>query len=134
MVFTPVNEINDEETLAQKSEDVGFAIPDNSYDIKFDRKDNFESGDFYAASSKMNLSQLNRLGSAIKKIIEFHYSLKNAEVYFATAHSFKLARYYDRLIDAYAAQLNFECISRIGEEGLDYVIKTGKYKGQRKEN
>jgi len=67
MVFTPVSEINDQETLAQKSEDVGFIIPDNSYDVKFDRIENFESGDFYASpSSGMDLSQLNRLGIGIK--------------------------------------------------------------------
>ncbi|MDM8524942.1 hypothetical protein QUF80_16350 [Desulfococcaceae bacterium HSG8] len=57
MVFTPMSEISDEETLAQKSEDAGFIIPDNSYDVKFDRTENFGSGDFYAPpSSEMNLS------------------------------------------------------------------------------
>jgi len=31
-------------------------------------------------------------------------------------------------------QLQFEAVSGIGEEGLDYAIKTPKYKGKRKEN
>jgi hypothetical protein len=93
MVFTPVSEINDQETLAQKSEDVGFIIPDNSYDVKFDRIENFESGDFYASpSSGMDLSQLNRLGIGITQIMEFHYSMKNTEVYFATAENYRLSR------------------------------------------
>ncbi len=133
MVFTPVSEINDKETLAQKSEEVGFIIPDNSYDVKFDRTENFESGNFYTPPfSKMDLSQLNRLG--IKQIMEFHYSIKNAEVYLATAENFRLARYYERLIRIYAEQLQFEVVSGIGEEGLDYAIKTPKYKGKRKED
>lgn len=41
IVFTPISEINDEETLTQKAEEVGFIIPDNSYDVKFDRKGEF---------------------------------------------------------------------------------------------
>ncbi len=53
--------------------------------------------------------------------------MKNAEVYFATAENVRLARYY-------AEQIQFEVITGIGEEGLDYAIKTPKYKGKRKEN
>lgn len=34
----------------------------------------------------------------------------------------------------YAGNLHFEVLSRIGEEGLDYVIKTPKYKDQRKKD
>jgi len=103
--------------------------------VKFDRTENFESGDFYAPpSSKMNLSQLNRLGLGIKQIIEFHYSVKNTEAYFAAAENLRLARYYDRLVRTYAGQLQFEVVAGIGKEGLDYAIKTPKYKNKRKED
>jgi len=130
IVFTPVTEINDENTLAQKSRSVGFSIPENSYDVKFDRRENFESDSFYAPPSvKMSFRQLNRLGLGIKQIMEFHYVIKNAAVYLVTAESFKLARYYDRLIAKHARTLQFEVIARIGEEGLDYAIKTTRYKG-----
>ena len=135
MVFTPMSEISDEETLAKKSEEMGFIIPDNSYDVKFDRTENFESGDFYApSSSKMDMSQLNRLGLGIRQIMEFHYSMKNTEAYFATAENRRLAQYYDRLARTYAEQLQFEVMARIGEEGLDYAIRTPKYKGKKKED
>ncbi|MDM8524941.1 hypothetical protein QUF80_16345 [Desulfococcaceae bacterium HSG8] len=70
----------------------------------------------------------------IKQIIEFHYSVKNTEAYFATAENLRLARYYDRLVRTYAGQLQFEVVAGIGEEGLDYAIRTPKYKGKRKKN
>ncbi len=133
IVFTPLDTINDESTLTQKAKDFGFTIPYNSFDVKFDRTENFESDNYYDSSnSKMNLSQLNRLGEEIKQIMIFHYSIKNTEVYFATTERIKLTSYYDRLVRKYANQCNFEVI-KIKEEGFDYAdyaFKTPKFKGK----
>lgn len=137
MVFTPIKSFG-EEYLTWMTEIVGLNIPDNSYTIKFDRLENFESGDFYAPPSdifsKTDYKKLNRLGNGIRKLIKFHYSLKNTELYFASAESFEMKKYYDRLIRNESEHSEFEVISNIGEEGLDYAIKTPNYKDQNQKN
>ena len=134
MVFTPFKNSFNEEYFLWLSENIGFDIPDDGYVIKFDRVENFETGDFFARPSddfsKFDLKKLNRLGKAIKEIIEFHCSLKNTEIYYASAQDFKMKKYYDRLIKKYSKYLNFEILSNLGEERLDYVIKTRNYKDQ----
>lgn len=131
MVFTPVILTNSEykyqrETLA------GFSVPDKSYDIKFDREENFESGDFYMPPSsdfsQMTPGKMKRLGKGVCKLIEFHCSITGAEVYFASAENGGLKQFYDRLANKHSDELEYKVTTGLGEEGLDYAIKTSKFK------
>jgi hypothetical protein len=120
--------------LAEKSQIVGFEIPKNSYDVKFDRVENYQTGNFYekpaAEYSYFDYEKIRRLGAGLCKLLEFHYSISRAEAYFGTAADSQLKRYYDRLVKLYAHQLHFDVISNFGEEGLDYAIKTPRYQSQ----
>lgn len=56
-----------------RSDEVGFSIPRGCYDVKFDRLENFKSGDFYAlppkgkCSRRLNFSE--ELADALETII-----------------------------------------------------------------
>lgn len=132
MIFTPVLESGDVQYLKERSADIGFSIPQNSYDVKFDRIENFQTGNLYAKPSlrysRMNFSKMSRLGHGIAKILDFHRETTNAEVYLATAEHTALKSYYDRLAKQHASRLKFNVTSELGSEGLDYAIKTENYK------
>ena len=132
MVFTKLSEQYDITTLEELEQSLGFTIPEKSYNIKFDRLENFESGNFYAPPSsefsQFNLKKLNYLGFIIYKLIELHANEKDAQLYFASAENSKLKSFYNRVVNKYANSLDCEVISDLPlDEGLDYAIKTSKY-------
>lgn len=133
MIFTPVLS-DDVEYTKERESIVGFTIPSRSYDVKFDRVENFDSGEFYAPPSQtysfMGPSKMKRLGSGVCQLIDFHCSMTGAEVYFASAENYGLKQFYDRLANKYAGELNYEVTTGLGDEGLDYAIKTSKFKQQ----
>ena len=131
MIFTQLNEFSDNESIAELSSKAGFDVPANSYDVKFDRIENFDSGDYYSRPSErfsfMDFAKMRRLGLAIYQVLEFHITTKEPQAYFASAENIGLKWFYDRLVKQYADRLNLQVISDLGEEGLDYAIKTSKY-------
>lgn len=133
MIFTPVI-CDDAAYVHERESQVDFEIPEQSYDIKFDRVENFESGQFYAPPaagySFMGLEKLARLGIGLCRLIEFHRSLTGAQVYFVSTENLRLKHFYDRLAKKYAVELNYSVNTGLGEEGLDYAIKTSEYRQQ----
>ena len=131
MVFTPVI-LNDSEYKYERELSAGFNIPDKSYDVKFDREENFESGNFYmppsSEFSQMTPGKMKRLGTGVCKLMEFHCSITGAEVYFASAENEGLKQFYDRLANKHSDELEYKVTTGLGEEGLDYAIKTSKFK------
>lgn len=67
---------------------------------------------------------MSRLGIGLTKLIHFHMKTTNAEVYFIAAENKPLKSFYDRLAKQYANRLEFNVISGLGYEKLDYAIKT----------
>jgi hypothetical protein len=132
MLFTPVLASGNDEYIRFRSETVGFDIPHNSYDVKFDRVENFESGNFYAPPvekwSKIDFRKMSRLGQELVQILEFHMVVTGAEAYFAAAENHGLKRFYDRLAKQRAQSIQCQVITNLGEEGLDYAIKTSRFK------
>ena len=132
MLFTPLNQTSDDSTIIERSEAVGFEIPIDSFDVKFDRVENFESDQFYQLPADtftiMDFSKMKRLGLAICQLLEFHTVATGAQAYFASAASVELKHFYDRLVRQHANRLNYTIHSGLGEEGLDYAIKTPKFK------
>lgn len=131
MIFTPVLASGDEDYLNLRSQEVGFLIPKNSYDVKFDRAENFDSSDFYAPPtdgfSKIDFRKMARLGLGIKELLNLHLCTTKAEAYFAVAENPKLAIFYGRLARQYANGLQFE-VTQFGNGGLSYAIKTSNYR------
>ena len=131
MIFTPVI-TDDDDYIQDRQSEVEFCIPDRSYDVKFDRVENFENGDFYVPPGQefsfMGPGKMRRLGSAVCQLIDFHCSVTGAQAYFASAENLGLKQFYDRLANNYASELNYEVTTGLGEEGLDYAIKTSKFK------
>ncbi len=129
MIFTPL--IEDYEYIQDRALTAGFSIPDRSYDVKFDRAENFITGNFYSPPHKtftpMTPGKMKRLGLGIYQIINFHCTVSGAQVYFASAENRGLKKFYDRLAKRYADQLNYQVLTDLGDEGLDYAIKTSKF-------
>jgi hypothetical protein len=77
-------------------------VPPNSYDVKFDRVENFEAGDYYTGPSEqfnfMDFAKMRRLGLAIFEVLEFHLTTKEPKAYFASAENIRLKSFYDRLV------------------------------------
>ncbi|NHB98813.1 hypothetical protein [Photorhabdus stackebrandtii] len=132
MIFSDV-EISDVEYLQMRSEEVGFSIPERCYDVKFDRLENFDSGDFYAPPppdaifSKLGYQGLMRLGKAFSEIIGLHYQLYDAKAYFAMAETRKLKSFYDRILQQPNVGVPYEIIINLGEMRRGYAIKTPSF-------
>lgn len=131
MVFTPVSVSNDYDSLEQRSQEFGLIIPSNSYDVKFDRVENFDNSSFYERPSdqfsNMNYQKMVRLGHGIRDILQLHIATTNAEMYFAVAESTRLGKFYNMLDKKHANDLQSEVI-RIADEELHYAIKTSNYR------
>ncbi|WP_230118471.1 hypothetical protein [Serratia marcescens] len=130
IIFAPVD-ITDAEYHAYRCEEVGFQVPVDSYDVKFDRIENFESGDFYAPPAKGNCgggrAYLNELADALETIITLHCSVYRAKAYFAIAETDKLKRFYDRILQKTFDEVLSDVTTDLGEEGKGYAFKTRYY-------
>ena len=135
MLFTPVKDFSDAETLASRSREIGFTIPDACYEIKFDRLENFESENFYEIPShKLSLSEIRHLGKKLVHLLEFHCQETSAEAYLAVAERPKLRSFYDRLAKNYADTLQFEVLKDLEPGGFGYAIRTYNFRGKGKKN
>ncbi|HDT6544150.1 TPA: hypothetical protein QFT03_001077 [Kluyvera ascorbata] len=127
LVFSPID-ISDEEYHQFRNEEVGFVLPADCYDVKFDRQVNFESGDFYAPPLPGECSRrfgfANELAEALKAIIQLHYATYRAKAYLAIAENDKLKRYYDRILQTVPGDVVYELIQNVGVEGRGYAFKT----------
>ncbi|EJL6392595.1 hypothetical protein NMR79_004061, partial [Vibrio vulnificus] len=114
---------------SEKAKELGIDYRENSYEVKFDLKENFESDRFFVRpEAALSVSGMRELGRIIKDLLEFHYRNSNAEAYVCVAESKKLKRFYDRLAKLYTEELKFEVRMNLGEEGLGYEITTPSYK------
>ncbi len=129
MLFSKVDTIRDETTIHEKAEELGLEYRSNSYDIKFDLKENFMSDCYYTApAQQLSVGSVKALGETIKNLLNFHYLNSNSEAYYCVAENHKLKCFYDRLADKYQKELNFNVAKNLGEEGLGYEITTPSYK------
>lgn len=129
MLFSRPNAIRTPELLGDKEVELGVALRENSFEVKFDLRCNFESDNFFVPPEiATDVKSIKELGKTVVELLYFHYSNSDAEIYFCVASTHKLKRFYDRLANKYAAELNFEVINGLGEEGLGYEIKTPSYK------
>ncbi|PWV83871.1 hypothetical protein C7423_11341 [Pantoea ananatis] len=119
---------DDPEYHALRSEEAGFRIPKNCYDVKFDRLENFESEEFYApppkgkGSRRFNFSL--ELADALETIITVHHNIYKAKAYLAVADTPKLKRFYDRVLQKAPDDVICEVKAELGEGGMGYVLKT----------
>ena len=128
-------DLDDDSYLIFRSEEVGFLLQEPSYDVKFDRQDNFESGHFYASPvsqiTRFCYRELLMLGEILTQIIEQHYQTFNAKSYFANAENLRLKHFYDRLVSRSENRLNFELSNNIGPGELGYAFKTPCFRTQK---
>lgn len=127
VIFSPID-ISNAEYHQYRNEEVGFDIPSNCFDVKFDRQENFDSSNFYAPPAPGECSRRRRftdeLAEALKTIIEKHYIIYQARAYIATADNDKLKRYYDRILQDASTNVVYKVIKDIGEEERGYAIQT----------
>ncbi|AWR82465.1 TPA: hypothetical protein N2X59_000226 [Escherichia coli] len=127
VIFSPID-ISDAEYHQYRSEEVGFEIPTNCFDVKFDRQENFDSGNFYMPPAATECSRRRRftdeLAEALATIIEKHYIIYHARAYLAIAENDKLKRYYDRILHNAPANVAYRVIKDVGEEERGYAIQT----------
>ena len=131
MVFNRVDATRTQATISEKAEELGLDYRENSYEVKFDLKCNFESDNFFQRpEGRISVTGMRELGDSIKELLYFHYRNSNAEAYVCIAESPKLKRFYDRLVKIYTSGLDFNVRMNLGDEGLGYEITTPSYKGQ----
>ncbi|WP_273765873.1 hypothetical protein [Aeromonas hydrophila] len=129
MLFSPVAATyGDGAALEDKQNAFGMVFPPHSFEMKFDREDNFLADNLFAPPSDreklLTYRQLSRLGNAINKILAFHMSTTSAQLYIAIAENSKLKSFYDGLAKKHAQTLNCTVLNNLGEEGLSYAIRT----------
>lgn len=129
MIFNRIDASRSKELIAKQAEELGVEYTENSYEVKFDLRENFENDTFFAPpSAHINATSMKELGRIIKELLDFHYRNSNAEAYYCVAETIKLKRFYNRLANLYAQELYFTVNSNLGEEGLGYEITTPSYK------
>lgn len=129
MFFNRIDAFRSQEMITEKITELGLNYRENSYDVKFDLKVNFESDKYYTPPvQSITLKGLRELESIIIDLINFHHNISNAEIYICVAENYKLKWFYDRLVKMYSDELNFKVRADIGEEGLGYEIRTTSYK------
>lgn len=120
--------VDDPDYHKERCDEVGFDIPLGCYDVKFDRLENFESGEFYAPPPTERRSRRRRfadeLAEALETIITLHHYVYRAKAYFAVAETDKLKRFYDRVLQNPPHDVLCEVKTAIGEGGRGYVLKT----------
>ncbi|MEA9390471.1 hypothetical protein SJI19_07945 [Acerihabitans sp. TG2] len=111
-----------------RSEEVGFDIPPHCYDVKFDRLENFESGEFYQPPPQGQCSTqygfTHELAEALETIITLHHNVYHARAYLAVAETPKLKRFYDRVLQQPPHDVVYGVNAGLGEGGMGYVLKT----------
>lgn len=126
VIFSPID-VTDTEYHAFRSEEVGFCVPQDSYDVKFDRVANFDSGDFYARPEEGyggGMAYLNELSYALTYIISLHCSTYKAKTYLLVAEDLRLKGYYDRILQRSFDEVLYEVTADLGDEGKGYALKT----------
>ncbi len=127
VIFSMVD-VRDEDYHQYRCQEAGFSIPTNSYDIKFDRLDNYINNTFYAPPVKgacqYGLRFLNELTRRLQKIITLHYNTYAAKAYFAIAENQRLRRFYHRILQRSFDDVIYEVSTDLGEGGRGYAFKT----------
>lgn len=107
---------------------IGFNIPPRCYDVKFDRRENFENETFYEPAPKGQCSRklnfTHELAEALKAIMTLHHNVYHVRAYFAVADTLKLKRFYDRVLQSLSHDVVHEVNNGPGEGGMGYVLKT----------
>ncbi|MFV0449061.1 MAG: hypothetical protein ACK5MF_11470 [Vibrio sp.] len=128
MVFNRIDAMYEADDIAYKSQKLGIEYREQSYNVKFDLKSNFDNDTYYQKPDvQFSPSTMRELGRTIRDLLKFHYANSNAEAYYFVAEDTKLKRFYDRLATFYADELNFIIVKDLGEEGLGYEITTPSY-------
>lgn len=128
MVFNRIDATRSREMINEKAEELGIEYRENSYEVKFDLKQNFNNDTYFSKPDEiMSVSDMRELGRIIRDLLEFHYKNSNAEAYLCVAEDRKLKRFYDRLAKIYTDELQFHVTNDLGEEGLGYEITTPSY-------
>ena len=119
---------SDPEYHDYRSDEAGFKIPTRCYDVKFDRLENFERGNFYEPPSKSQCSRrlnfTDELAEALETIITLHHNVYRARAYLAVAETPKLKRFYDRVLQQPPHDVVYKVNAGLGEGGMGYVLKT----------
>ncbi|CDH21525.1 conserved hypothetical protein [Xenorhabdus bovienii str. kraussei Quebec] len=127
VLFSTVD-IQDRDYHSMRSEEVGFLIPGDCYDVKFDRLENFNSGGYFTPPAKGKCSKginfIKKLTEALEIIITLHHNTYCARAYFAVAETDKLKRFYDRVLQDVPDDVIYEVTTNLGEEGKGYALKT----------
>lgn len=133
VIFSPVD-IDDAEYRCFRSDEVGFVIPSDCYDVKFDRFENFENENYFVPPKKGECARdiyfLDHLAEALVNIITLHHNVYHAKAYFAVAETMKLKRFYDRILHHSFAEVAYEVTTDLGERGNGYALKTRHFSSE----
>ncbi len=128
MVFNRIDAMYEADDIVYKSQELGIEYREQSYNVKFDLRSNFDNDTYYQKPDiQLTVGSMKELGRTIRDLLKFHYANSNAEAYYFVAEDTKLKRFYDRLATFYADELNFTVVKDLGEEGLGYEITTPSY-------
>ncbi|MDN0109811.1 hypothetical protein [Yersinia mollaretii] len=131
IIFSEVVMLENGGTSSFSNDDVGFIIPANTYEVKFDRAENFRNDLYFelptAEYSKLGYQSLMRLGNALNIIITNHYNKFKPRAYLSVAINTRLKMFYDRLCENQDFDIPVEIKIDIGEGGRGYAIKTPRF-------
>ncbi len=129
MTFSKILRKNDA-YLRDRAHRAGFSLPEESYDVKFDRMENVQNETYFEPPEQLlTIRETCELQETLAELLEFHCGETGALVYLAAAERPSLKRFYDRLADRYADQLGYDVYRDLGHKEMEYAIKTQKQRG-----
>jgi len=128
LVFFAEVDTDNTDYITNRSDEVGFSISPNCFDVKFDRKENFDNDNYYSIPPKSERrwspAFSRKLEEALTHIITLHINTYEAKCYFFTAETLKLKRFYDRILQQQMPSVLSGIDMNLGDNGRGYVLKT----------
>lgn len=123
-IFAHADDYLDGYTKEQIEEKIGFELPGETYQFKFDTLVNLEKEDYFApfSSPRHKPKHIHELGRDLEASLRIHREARSAEAYYVFAVSGSLYQFYGQMLKDKAPEYGFRLYEGVGEEGLGYVI------------
>lgn len=112
--------------VSQIYNDCSIMLSNDSYQFKFDRTENIESGNLFDTSigyKKLSIQGIRYLEAAIIQCFELHHQLTGCNQYYALAIEEKRAKFYTRVArSSIISARGFKVQCGLGDEKLAYLI------------
>ncbi len=122
--FAHASDYLDIHTKEQLEEQIGFDLPDETYQFKFDTLENVTAEKFFYTFTPPihKPKHIRELGNDLESCIKIHREQRGVEAYYVFAVRKNLYKFYGRILKRKELEYGYRIFEGLGEEGLGYVV------------